>query len=168
MQKDIEELMKNKTDCAVFDEEIERIKNLINQLASSGKDISAPIVSSGANISTKELNDIRDAIKKVWEHEEKLKGFNLESILKKLKELKEDLEKKGDKKDIMRLEHEKAEKDHVDHEFKTVYREIEKLKDWCSRLEELLAASGKGSSTITDAQYGLLVKRVDRIEEKLA
>lgn len=47
MLKDIEELKKmlgDKVDCSLFDEEIERLKNLINQLASSGKEISAPIV----------------------------------------------------------------------------------------------------------------------------
>ena len=39
MQKDIEELKKlvsNKIDIAVFDEEMERMRDLINQLGSSG------------------------------------------------------------------------------------------------------------------------------------
>jgi len=43
MEKDIEELKKNKLDSLTFDEEIERLKDLINQLGSSG-DIKAPIV----------------------------------------------------------------------------------------------------------------------------
>jgi chromosome segregation ATPase len=47
MEKDIDELkamMSNKTDCSLFDSEIEKLKDLINQLASSGKEIKAPIV----------------------------------------------------------------------------------------------------------------------------
>ena len=87
MQRDIEELKSlfgNKVDCSLFDAEIEALKNLINQLASSGKDIKAPIVQSGPSISSKELNDFREALKKVAEHEVKLKGLNLESILKRL------------------------------------------------------------------------------------
>lgn len=90
MQKDIEELrnmLKDKVDCSLFDSEIEQIKNLINQLASSGKEISAPIVQTGPSISSKELNDFREAIKKVAEHDEKLKSLNLDSILKKLSQL---------------------------------------------------------------------------------
>jgi hypothetical protein len=63
------------------------LKDLINQLASSGKEITAPIVQSGPNISSKELSDIKEAIKKVAEHEEKLKGFNADSIMKRLTNL---------------------------------------------------------------------------------
>ena len=66
MEKDIEELKKlmgNKLDCSLFDEEMEKLKNLINSLA--GKDIKTPIISTGPSISSKELNDIRDAIKKI-------------------------------------------------------------------------------------------------------
>ena len=142
--------MGSKTDCLVFDEEIERIKNLINQLGSSGKEI-VPIVSSGPSMSSKDLNDIKDAMKKVWEHEEKLRGFNLESILKRLDKLHDEVNKKGDKTDIMRLESEKAEKLYVQGEFKKTYREIDLLKDWCTKLEEYMANTGKGSSTVTDA-----------------
>jgi hypothetical protein len=42
MEKDIEELkglLKNKVDYNIFDEEMERLKNLINQLSSSGGEI---------------------------------------------------------------------------------------------------------------------------------
>jgi hypothetical protein len=53
-------------------------------LASSGKEIKAPIIQSGPSISTKELNEIREALKKVDEHDEKLKTLNLDQILKKI------------------------------------------------------------------------------------
>jgi methyl-accepting chemotaxis protein len=78
MEKDIEELkakMGNKVDCLLFDEEIDRLKHLINAIGAKDGDIK-PIIPTGPSISSKELNDIRDALKKVAEHEEKLKGFN--------------------------------------------------------------------------------------------
>lgn len=58
------------------------MRNLINSL--QGKDIKTPIVQSGPSITSKELNDIRECIKKVAEHDEKLKGLNLDAIMKKL------------------------------------------------------------------------------------
>lgn len=76
--------MRNKVDCSNFDEEIERIKDLINQLASSGQEIKAPIIQSGPNISSKELNDIREAMKKIAQHEEKLNKIDLDKVLKKI------------------------------------------------------------------------------------
>jgi hypothetical protein len=57
---------------------MEKLKDLINQLASSGKDIKVPIVQSGPSISSKELNEIREMMKKVAEHDEKLKSMNLD------------------------------------------------------------------------------------------
>jgi chromosome segregation ATPase len=87
MQKDIEELkalLGNKVDYNVFDEEMEKIRDLINSLASSGKEIKAPIIQSGPSISTKDMNDIKEMMKKVAEHEEKLKNLNLDAIMKKL------------------------------------------------------------------------------------
>jgi predicted nuclease with TOPRIM domain len=66
MEKDIDELkklMSNKLDCSLFDEEIDKLKNLINSLA--GKELKTPLIASGPSISSKELNDIRDAIKKI-------------------------------------------------------------------------------------------------------
>jgi uncharacterized protein (UPF0335 family) len=81
------------------------------------------------------MNDIRDAVKKVWEHERRLEGFDLDKINKLL---------------------EKHTKD------------IDKLREWLAKLEEMLADSGKGSSSITDAQFLLLVKRVERLEERMA
>ena len=68
----------------------------------------------------------------------------------------------------MRLEQDKAEKFYVDGEFKKIYKELEMLKDWCAKLEEFMANTGKGSSTVTDAQFSMLVKRVDRLEERYA
>jgi len=63
-------------------------------------------------------------LKKVAEHDEKLKGINLESMMKKLKSLEEEMSKKADKGEIMRLENDKAEKFYVEGEFKTTAREI--------------------------------------------
>lgn len=66
-EKDIEELKKmfaTKIDCELFDTEINNLKALINQIASSGNsDIKmAPLaVSTGPQISTKELNEFREA-----------------------------------------------------------------------------------------------------------
>ena len=45
--------------------------------------------------------------------------------MKKLNALSEEVNKKADKTDIMRLESEKAEKLFVEGEFKKTYREIE-------------------------------------------
>ena len=74
MEKDIEELknlLKNKLDCSLFDEEMERLKNIINSLNTSGD--AKPIIPTGPSLSSKEITDIREAIKKVWEHDEILK-----------------------------------------------------------------------------------------------
>lgn len=51
----------------------------------------------------------------------------------------------------MRLESEKAEKLYVEGEFKQFSREVESLKDWCARLEDLLKNADTGSSTISSA-----------------
>ena len=69
---------------------------------------------TGPSFSSKEMNDIREAIKKVWEHEKRLEGFD---------------------RDL----------------FKKMQRDIEMLKEWFARLEQMLANSGKGSSSVTDA-----------------
>ena len=50
MHKDIEDLkalMNQKVDQSLFDQEIDSIKDLINQLASSGKDIKMPLIPMG-------------------------------------------------------------------------------------------------------------------------
>jgi hypothetical protein len=42
MEKDIDELkklMKTKVDCSLFDEEMERLKNAINSISSSGGEV---------------------------------------------------------------------------------------------------------------------------------
>jgi hypothetical protein len=139
MLKDIDELKKllnSKVDCSLFDEEMGRLKNLINQLASSGKEISTPIVQTGPSISSKELNDIREAIKKVAEHEEKFKNLNIDTLLKKLNQLQEDVHKT--RTDIMKLENDKAEKLNVEGSFKRVDKELKKLNDWCENLDEMI------------------------------
>jgi hypothetical protein len=51
-------------------------------LASSGKDIKAPIIASGPSLSSKEINELRELVKKVNDHDEKLKNLNLDAILK--------------------------------------------------------------------------------------
>ena len=61
---------------------------------------------------------MRDVIKKVAEHDEKLKNMNLEAIIKKLNQLQEEMFKS--KNDIMNLEKEKAEKLYVENEFKNI------------------------------------------------
>lgn len=38
----------------------------------------------------------------------------------------------------MSLENDKAEKLQVENEFKKLTREVDKLKDWCQRLEEMI------------------------------
>jgi chromosome segregation ATPase len=101
MQKDIEELkklIKNTVDRGTFDEEIERLKDLINQLASSGKEIKAPLIQSGPSISSKDLADLRELVKKVAEHEDKIGGLNIniEQIIKKIGLLTDEVAKKAD------------------------------------------------------------------------
>jgi len=88
MQKDIEDLKKNMISSDIFDAEMENLRNLINQMA--GKEIQVPL-SNGASLSHKELADIKDAIKKVWEHEEKLRGVDLHSLLKKIEKIQDEL-----------------------------------------------------------------------------
>jgi predicted nuclease with TOPRIM domain len=70
------------------------------------------------------------------------------------------------KADIMKLENEKAEKLHVDNEFKRVDKEISQLKDWCTRLEDMIK---KLTAQFNDhSQFAQLSKRVDRMEDLLA
>lgn len=170
MSRDIEDLQKSltgKVDCTTFDEELQRLKDLINQLASSGKEISAPIVQSGPSLSSKDLNDFKEAIKKVHEHDEKLKGLNFDSLLKKVSTLADEVAKKAEITDIMRLENDKSEKFFVENKFKELERELSSLKDWCGRLDQLLQSSSKPTNSITDQQFVALTQRVDRLEEKL-
>jgi len=75
-------------------------------------------------MSTKEINELRDALKKIAEHEEKiaklqteLKGINIEAIIKRLNHLSEELKSKADKSDIFKLESEKSDKITVESEF---------------------------------------------------
>lgn len=117
---------------------------MINQMA--GKEVQAPIVQSGPSISTKEMNDIREAMKKIAEHTDKIaklekdmKGINIEQIMKRLNQLAEELKSKADKGDIFRLENEKAEKITVEGEFERVWREIEGLKKWLSKVDETVS-----------------------------
>jgi hypothetical protein len=61
------------------------------------------------------------------------------------------MSKKAEKTDIMRLENDKAEKLYVEGEFKSHEREFKAIKDWLTRLEELIkVGTGKPSNSITD------------------
>jgi hypothetical protein len=70
--------------------------------------------------------------------EKDFKGLNIESILKRLNALSEELKSKADKTDIFKLESEKAEKIYVEGEFKRVWKEIETLKNWLSTMDDLV------------------------------
>ena len=84
------------------------------------------------------MNEIREIIKKVGEHEDKLKSLSLDSLTKKVNQLIEEMKGKADKGEIMRLESEKAEKISVDIEFKKIWKEIESLKSWSEQMDELI------------------------------
>jgi hypothetical protein len=63
--------MKNKLDCSSFDDEIDRLKNLIISMAvTDGKPV--PVIQTGPSISTKEMNELKEMMKLVNQHEEKL------------------------------------------------------------------------------------------------
>lgn len=67
MEKDIEELkkmMSSKVDCSFFDEEMQKLKAIINALAAKGGEMQ-PIVPTGPTLSSKDLNDIKEAIRKI-------------------------------------------------------------------------------------------------------
>lgn len=157
MEKDIEELkemMKNKLDISIFDEEMERLKSIINSLNSSGGD-PKPLIPAGPSLSTKEITDIREAIKKVWEHEEKLKDLSLDHILKKLHELEKELKEKADEKDVKKLDKEKANKKKTKEKLKKLNEEIEELKKLLKKLEATVKTlsemgAGKGSGVGAD------------------
>lgn len=140
--------MKNKLDCSIFDEEMERLKTAINSInASSGGD-PKPIIPTGPTISSKEMADIREAIKKVWEHEEKCKNLSLDEILKKLQELEKSLKDKADKHDIKKLDDEKADKKKVKEKIKKLKKQIDELKDLLKKLDlELKALSALSGSS---------------------
>ena len=140
MEKDIEELkemMKNKLDCTLFDEEMERLKAIINSLNSAGGD-PKPIIPTGPSLSTKEISDIREAIKKVWEHEDKLKNLNLDELFKKLQELEKEVD--DHKSDIKKLDKEKAKKKKTKESLKKHSEEIEELKKLLKKLESTVKA----------------------------
>lgn len=66
--------------------------------------------------------------------------------MKKLKFLEDELTKKAEKTDIMRLENDKAEKLYVEGEFKSISRDIQQIKDWLNRLEDLIKNSSKSTN----------------------
>lgn len=102
-------------------------------------------------------------MKKIAEHDEKLKHLNLEGILKKLNQLQEDMNKT--KTDIMKLENDKAEKLYVDGQFKRVDNELKQLNDWCLRLEDMIK---KLMANTNDQYFAKLSQRMDRLEDLLA
>lgn len=102
-----------------------------------------------------------------------LKGINIESILKRLNQLSEELKAKADKTDILRLESEKAEKISVEGEFKRVWREIESLKNWLSQLDDQFqnkiksSSSAPSSSGISSDQMSLILGKIEKLEHSL-
>ncbi len=123
-------------------------------------------------MSTKEINELRDALKKIAEHEEKiaklqteLKGINIEAIIKRLNHLSEELKSKADKSDIFKLESEKSDKITVESEFQRVWREIEQLKVWVSKLDESVTKILKTpAGNVSSEQLMNMVHRVEKLE----
>ncbi len=72
----LRKMIKEAVTADVFDSEIENLKNLINSLGQTSGDGPKPIVQTGPSISTKELNELRDAMKRLKELEDRLKGFD--------------------------------------------------------------------------------------------
>lgn len=141
MEKDIEYLKStigNKVDYSVFDEEMEKLKALINSLAASKDGIKAPIVPTGPSLSTKELNDIREALK------------NIDQILKRLSKLEYESE---------RLDKEKADKKDLD----SLLRRMSELE---SQLRAMSSLSADGSIS-ADALIKL-TQRIEKLEQSLA
>jgi hypothetical protein len=144
MAQDIESLKKllsQKIDSSLFDEEIDKLKNLINSLA--GKELKTPIVQTGPSLSSKEISDFKEALKRIGEHEEKInklvndvKGINVEGIIKRINKLEEEMKTKAGKTDLFKLESEKADKITLESEFQRVWRELEKQKSWLSKLDD--------------------------------
>ena len=129
MQKDIEELkkqIKNTVDQSTFDDELDRIKSLINQLASSGTEIKVPLIPHGPSISSKDLSDLREAIKKVAEHEDRLNNLNLDQILRKIGQLAEEVTKKADQTTVAA-------------DLKKTNESLKSLNDWCKKLEDMFS-----------------------------
>jgi hypothetical protein len=87
-----------------------------------------------------------------------MKGINIESIIKRLNQMGEEIKTKADKTDIFKLESEKADKINVESEFKRVWREIESVKLWLTKLdEEVKVIAKKPQSSITSEQVQTLV-----------
>lgn len=76
-------MQKEKVENDVFEEEINKLKNLINQLA--GKEIKAPLINN-SGFSAKEMAEIREALNKIAEHD-----TLLAKIMKKLAKLKKEV-----------------------------------------------------------------------------
>lgn len=128
MEKDIEELKKMKVDVSLYDEEMDRIKNILNQIASSqgGK----PILPTGPTVTAKDLADLRECMRKLAEHDERLKAINTE---------------------LFKLDSDKAEKLFVEGEFKRVNRELEQLREWFAKLDDKfkLAMANTNSNSLS-------------------
>jgi hypothetical protein len=81
------------------------------------------------------MNEIREAIKKVYEHDEKLRLLNVDGILKRLQQLEHDIKDKADKSDIKKLDEHKADKKNVKEDIEKVWKDIEELRDLITKLE---------------------------------
>jgi hypothetical protein len=119
--------MKTKLVSSLFYDELDKLRDIINQIAASnsgsGDKPIAPLIPSGPSLSSKELAEFKEALKKFAEFEEKLKL--LDQILQKIGKMNDELAKKADKV-------------WVDAEFKKTNGQVEKLFAKCDELEELI------------------------------
>lgn len=89
--------LKSKADLSYLNEEMERIKALINQLASSGKDIQVPLLPTGPQLSSSEIAELKGLLARVSALEDKTKNLDVDKIMKMLASLQEN---KADKADL--------------------------------------------------------------------
>jgi len=82
MKADLKNKLNEKVENSLFYEEIDRLKDLINQLASSGVNVTAPLIQMGPQLSTKDLTEIKEAIKKIAVLEDQIKEMNIEPLIK--------------------------------------------------------------------------------------
>ena len=117
---------------------MDKIKNILNQIASSG---GKPLLPTGPTVTAKDLADLRECMRKLAEHDERLKAVNTE---------------------LFKLDTDKAEKLYVEGEFKRVNRELEQLREWFSKLEDkfkLAIANANSNNVSID-----LMHRVEKLE----
>ena len=106
------------------------------------------------------VRHMKEAIKKVWEHDDMLHG----DILKRISKLEKE---KADKDDLEKLDKEKADKKKVKEKNKKRKKEIAELRELLKQLEskvKTLAAMGSGDSGISADIIVQLTQRIENIE----